>query len=117
MKMIILTGVPVLFAAGVFVSRSEKEAVAVPVSIEICETLFTGQQYQFTSQGVDSNGNLVSPVPNAVYTTANGSGSITRSGLYTAPSTPGTYRVYVYFRNPSGAIVSDSLYVKVVTGI
>ncbi len=117
MKTMILAGVPVLFAAGVFVSRAEKARVAQPAAIEICETLFIGQQYQFVSQGIDTNGNLVSPVPNAVYTTANGSGSITRTGLYTAPTTPGTYRVYVYFRNPGGAIVSDSMYVKVVTGI
>ncbi len=117
MKTMILTGIISLFAAGVFFNRSEKADVAAPVSIEICETLFTGQQYQFVSQGIDTNGNLVSPVPNAVYTTANGSGSITRTGLYMAPSTPGTYRVYVYFRNPGGAIVSDSLYVRVVTGI
>ena len=53
-------------------------------------SLVAGATQQFTAQGYDASNN---PLPNLTYTwsVANGGGSITSGGLFTAGSTPGTF--------------------------
>lgn len=70
-------------------------------------SLTTGGTRQFTASGLLSNGQTGTP---AVTWSRIGSGSISSSGLYTAPSTAGTYRVVATL---NGGTLADTAVVTV----
>jgi len=73
-------------------SSTAQVSVASVVNIAITPktiSLFTGQSQQFGFS-------LVAPSNRVVWSTSAGGGSITQSGLYTAPVNPGTYQVSIY---------------------
>ncbi len=82
----------VLASWGVKASSNQSTSVGTLDRVAIMPTnasVAPGGNLQFTAQGYDSNNN---PIPNLPYAwTANGGGSITATGLYTASPAPGTY--------------------------
>jgi uncharacterized protein YjdB len=93
-------------SAKVHVRGALKQLVLMPAT----KSLASGGTLQFTDYGVVANGDSVTVSPSF---TATG-GTITASGLYTAGSTPGTFRVIATaVVNNSGNTVADTSQVTI----
>jgi uncharacterized protein YjdB len=93
-------------SAKVHVRGALKQLVLMPAT----KSLASGGSLQFTDYGVVANGDSVTVSPSF---TATG-GTITASGLYTAGSTPGTFRVIATaVVNNSGNTVADTSQVTI----
>jgi hypothetical protein len=93
---------------GLSATSSVSVAVSqIPTSILITPSsavLATGATQQFTASVLDQFGNAMIPQPAHAWTLASGSGSVTASGLYSAPSSGGTAAI----QTSSGALAANA---------